>query len=370
MSRSAITSLLSLLLAAQAAAGTLKVPGQYASIQAAVNDATSGDVIVVAKGQYDSVLISNKSELVLRGKPGAEIQPIGPGIGIRVVQSDAIVIESITIRKTTGDGIEIENSNHVLVDRCRLEKIDGIGIETINGSHATLRRNSVHGVEQEGILVSSPRSSVLGNRIGECARAGIDVDKPDCRIEKNRISRAAYGIYLSGAFRSTVIGNRTSRTRNSGIRIDGSSHTIVQGNRFEKSDSSGIYVDSSNEVAVLKNEIRDMSTSAILIIDSDGVRTTSNEVERVHFGIYFLSSNDGRVEGNSVERARAQGILGNNCDNLSLVDNRSIRSGQRAYSLAGVTGAALVRNVARKSTADDLVITASSGILRVGNSFD
>lgn len=53
-----------------------RVPGDYATIQAAVNAARAGDTILIAPGVYEgNIMIENKSNLVLRGDVKVEIKP-------------------------------------------------------------------------------------------------------------------------------------------------------------------------------------------------------------------------------------------------------------------------------------------------------
>ena len=46
---------------------TLKVPGSYATIQAAIDAASSGDTIKIAKGRYTENIVIDK-RLTIRGK--------------------------------------------------------------------------------------------------------------------------------------------------------------------------------------------------------------------------------------------------------------------------------------------------------------
>lgn len=51
----------------------LRVPGDHATIQGAVDAATSGTIILVAPGQYVEQVIIDGKDLILRGEPGATL---------------------------------------------------------------------------------------------------------------------------------------------------------------------------------------------------------------------------------------------------------------------------------------------------------
>jgi hypothetical protein len=55
--------------------GVLRVPGDHATIQGAVNAATSGTIILVSAGQYVEQVIIDGKDLSLRGAPGATLVP-------------------------------------------------------------------------------------------------------------------------------------------------------------------------------------------------------------------------------------------------------------------------------------------------------
>jgi pectin methylesterase-like acyl-CoA thioesterase len=67
--RRALPLALALTLPLAASAATLRVPADHATIQAAVDAAVAGDVILIAKGSYaEAVAIDGKSQFTLRGK--------------------------------------------------------------------------------------------------------------------------------------------------------------------------------------------------------------------------------------------------------------------------------------------------------------
>src|SRR5262245_25818126 len=72
-----------LLLAPLAAAGTLHVPQDFATIQAAVDASVAGDTVVVHKGVYaEAVIVSSKSGLIIKGAGKPLIDATGFDIGL------------------------------------------------------------------------------------------------------------------------------------------------------------------------------------------------------------------------------------------------------------------------------------------------
>lgn len=98
---------------------TINVPGDYATIQAAVNAANAGDVIVVDAGTYNETVTIAKSNITLQG-PNAAI----PGNGTRLPEADVtgcfilngtsnVTISGFSVNKTTSSqlrGILVGNA--------------------------------------------------------------------------------------------------------------------------------------------------------------------------------------------------------------------------------------------------------------------
>src|SRR5262245_54464597 len=65
----------------QSVATELYVPGQYPTIQAAVDAAQSGDTVRIAGGDYyEQIVITTKTNLTVAGEPGAVLHAF-PGLG-------------------------------------------------------------------------------------------------------------------------------------------------------------------------------------------------------------------------------------------------------------------------------------------------
>jgi len=62
-----VSASIALLLAAGAQAATWNVPGDYATIQQAINAASAGDTILVAAGTYHESLSWSGKDLTLQG---------------------------------------------------------------------------------------------------------------------------------------------------------------------------------------------------------------------------------------------------------------------------------------------------------------
>jgi nitrous oxidase accessory protein NosD len=122
----------SISLAVGATADTLRVPSDFPTIQAAVDAAGPGDVINVAKGTYDeTVVISGKSQLTLRGKAKPTIDGGDAGVPLRIEGSQGIEVDGFALADGFEDDLQIVGSSGVTVRRCELDggALDGINVD-------------------------------------------------------------------------------------------------------------------------------------------------------------------------------------------------------------------------------------------------
>ena len=134
------------LLACPCAAGVLHVPGEFPTIQSALDVAVAGDAVEVAPGTYGEKIVFPTSgqtgaPIVLRGTPGS--RPILDGTG---VPGDNMVLID-TRSHVRIEGFEIVNN---------LGVSDGSGVRVLGRRRIEIRDNVIHdirGAHAMGITV-------------------------------------------------------------------------------------------------------------------------------------------------------------------------------------------------------------------------
>ncbi len=168
-----------------AQANMLKVPRDYATIQAAVNAAHSGDTIKVAEGVYNENIVISVSGLRLKGSEGAVIDGTGlSGTGILVLGTatqQVVDVElsgfevrgfqrGVVLQFTNGARItanDVHDNNQSPGPPANLDQATGIDLVTAKSSD--ISENSVHNNVTAGIQlrVGSTNNVVRANKIFE-----------------------------------------------------------------------------------------------------------------------------------------------------------------------------------------------------------
>ncbi len=173
-----------------ASATDLYVP-PYSSIQAAINDASSGDRIFVAPGTYTES-ISIKKNVALIGTPsGAPV--------IKYSNADVVIFETNSADGASISGFKITGTADIAGD-------DGIYIK--NGADVIIRNNSIYGKKDHGINCYSSSPIIENNTIYGTNSYGILCEYSTATIRNNVI----YENYLDGIncqHSSPIITNNT-----------------------------------------------------------------------------------------------------------------------------------------------------------------
>jgi parallel beta-helix repeat protein len=258
---------LALVATAPVLADVIDVPGDYETIQEAIDAASNGDTIVVAAGLYEENVEIDKS-LTLKGaqagvdartRSGAEtiIEP-DEGIGIRILTAaDRVVVV---------DGLTVQNAEHgiatpeptmaadITVRNVRVLNPSEFGISPTFTLTTTVEYCYVEGAIQAinaGALVPFP-ATVATFRNNEIVNSqfGFTGYLKDSLIEGNLVRDfATEGVGISGQFLNTEIKNNivTGYIEGAGLTFeehygrDLSENVNVEGNIFTGNDL-GIYV--------------------------------------------------------------------------------------------------------------------------------
>ncbi|MCW4009489.1 MAG: right-handed parallel beta-helix repeat-containing protein [Candidatus Bathyarchaeota archaeon] len=213
---------------------TLVVPDDYASIGAAVGNATQGDTILVRDGvYYENPVVDKAVRLVSENLEGAVVIGEGGiargGQGVFTLFADGITVEGFTIQS---------------VDYANKRYATGI---MLSGNNCTLSGNRIVGTYY-GIYGSAPVSAtIMENQIINVSKNGIRI----CGGSQNIISNnLCTGSGQSGAaidgFLDVISGNVFTDNALHGLGL-GASYSVVFGNNFsDNAEGAGIYFGSSD----------------------------------------------------------------------------------------------------------------------------
>ncbi|RXA19481.1 cell surface protein [Methanosarcina sp. MSH10X1] len=312
------------------------------SIQAAVNNSTSEDIVIVKAGEYQENIIVNVSGLtissefespdhvLLRAKDGNS--------SIFQVKADNVTISGFNI---TGPG-----------------KLPGVP-EPSNSVNSSVAVNNSSGPGDTGENQSSGQASNSGSNtsvyewdeIG-CPPAGICLEQVNnCTIENNTFFENRYGIYLQNSRNVTLLKNTFFRN---GIWLDeGCGRNLLINNTIEESnlvlgahcwdnimfqnrvsngDGISIACCGGNNL-VSRNEIINCSTGIDIYDVQARTVLRDNLITGCGNGIYLTFVFDSRVYNNTISNSSTGIFLREDCHDNELSNNTIIANNESGIYL-------------------------------------
>jgi parallel beta-helix repeat protein len=333
---------LALLLVSAGVAGAELIyvePGS--SIQAAVNNSTSGDFVLVKAGSYEENIVINISGVTVTSEPE---NPEGVFIRARDANSSVFQVQA--------DNVTIIGFN-----------ISGSG-EFFITSEASSSRNSNSSGDSglqsvtEGLIAAQDYGSGSGevfvsrsNEFG-CPPAGICLDRVEnCTLERNYIFENQYGVYVQGSTNSILSNNTFFRngilfdegcSKNMAVNnsiLEGnfilSSHcwdNVISQNRLSNGGGIGIACCGGGNL-VSANEVINCSTGIDIYDTQARTVLSDNRIEACDYGIYLILVYGSRVYNNTILDSNRGIFLRENSQSNELLNNTIVSSGESGIYL-------------------------------------
>ncbi len=200
---------------------TIRVPGDYKTIQEAVDHASAGDTVVVSPGRYRGN-ITLKEDIILQGA-GADSTIIeGDGTGSVIEGASGAVVEGFTI---TGSGRK--GKTGITMDA---------GISA-NNAPMTIANNRIIN-NNTGIKLYYSPSNIINNVIADSDNYGVYLSYSDSTVKNNIIiNNKNHGIYCS--YSKPEIINNTIYNNLNGIYSE-VSRVVIKNNIISGNKSAGV----------------------------------------------------------------------------------------------------------------------------------
>ncbi len=340
-------------------------PGNYTTIQSAVNDANPGDTVFVYGGTYAEDVSIFKS-LTLLGEDRHSTVIRGTGT------ADTLLV---TTDNVTISGFTVENSGSV-------DDEAGIRLFFVQDCHLT---NNILSGNSIGItLRRSDYNSIDGNAFSDNENGIYLWQSYFNRIENNSISNNSVGLRLVETNNNTALDNALS-ANGFGIRITDSSHLTFAGNAMAK---NGIFltgsfleqwnthlIDTSNTVngkpvRYWKNATGGTiptNTGEVILANCQGTVVDNQNASDGSVGIIIGYSSYLTITNNTALSNSFDGIYLYRSENNTIFDNTVSNNGNDGISLHVSHMNDMANNIASRNTRNGISLYSSVQNSIIGN---
>ncbi|HOW67080.1 MAG TPA: Ig-like domain-containing protein [Candidatus Paceibacterota bacterium] len=200
---------------------TVRVPGDYPTIQEAVNAAgVFGDVVLVGPGTYPETISFGGKRVAVRSEAGPETTILAP-------PADAVAVTF-----TGGEPVECELRGFTLVG--------GAGGIRVNSAHPTIRSNIIRGCGY-GMDCQFASPVVVDNMILDCKGPAMHLGgAASPLIEGNLMKGNGAGITMFAAGSPIIRNNMIQQNRGDGLNMVNQSDADIIQNLILENDGHGI----------------------------------------------------------------------------------------------------------------------------------
>lgn len=271
---------------------TINVPGDFRTIQDAINAAIDGDTIQVASGTYKETLGIIDKDLTLKGQ--GKDNTIIDGINSReqstvFVDGGNINISGFTIKNGVW-GLIINNSKVSVVSNNIIDGNKSTGLGCFDTSSIKISDNIITNTQ--------PFSGVLGRGFG----SGMEV----------------------GGSNITLTGNIIEKNAEVGVAIFNSSGAIKKNTIMDNNDS-GLEIFKSSNIDITDNLIEGngkVRNFGVVVLDSDTLFFTNNVIKNNEVGLYLQEASSIKVIDNVIGKNSGAGISVQAAKDVEISDNQ------------------------------------------------
>ncbi|UCE73537.1 MAG: right-handed parallel beta-helix repeat-containing protein [Methanomassiliicoccales archaeon] len=336
-----------------AGGATLNVGGlgaqNYTSIQEAIDNATSGDIIYIYEGTYLENITINKSITLIGENKDTTIIDGNETSDVVHVTVDSVTIKGFTITNSGSDWGDAGVELHITQD-CYVAN--------------NIITNNFYGIF---FHYSSGNNEISNNEISSNDADGIYLTHSDGNIiSNNNMFENDYGIQISKSNTNIIDHNTISHNDGDGINLESSNWNRV-GNNTVLNNDDGIYLNNSGNNKVEKN-ILSSNEEGIQISSSSNNVIDGNSVLDNDYGIHLESSDDNTIINNDAI-SNEDGYRIDQSDNIIFTNNNALDNEECGIKISQSDGLRVADNILSSNSDDGIIFESSNENIITNNNF-
>jgi len=258
----------------------------FTTIQAALNHANGGDIILVEAGTYNESVQVNK-QVVIDAVSGAEETLVNAEAGhVFTVTANNVTINGFTVKTqdfSGSYGIELSRAEFCTISNLICSNAS-IGIHLLQANKNQIKNNDVSG-NGIGIYLHQSNNNIIANNVA---------------------SNSSYssGITLAFSSNNQIIDNIVNFNVDEGIQLieQPTTNNVIANNTINSNKNYGIHLFAAQNNQITSNLIADNGKAVWLRGASKNNKITANQISNNNYGIFLGDPNNllGDCAGNQI----------------------------------------------------------------------
>jgi len=280
-------------------------PGNYSTIQAAIDNSTAGDTVFVYddSSPYHESIVLNKPINLIGEKQETTIITWGEGREVVYITADGVNICGFTIlgQNKSYIGIKVYSDNNTISNTTICYNKYGIALAHSHGN--VICNNTIFTTEMNwsyGIELQNSTANVIDRNLIKLTYIGVLANQSHKNIiSNNTIYNNSLGIHLVNSNNNKVFCNNLSNS-GSDILCLNSDGNLLSSNFIIGAGEIGIGLDTSNRSNVLHNFIS-AKKYGIGLIDSSSLNNIyGNEITSSSRAVYLSNARENNISENTI----------------------------------------------------------------------
>lgn len=280
-------------------------PGE--SIQDAVNNTSSGDVVIVEPGNYTGSIMVSTENLTIRSDSGNPEDTIvtanNPGTNVFHIRADNTTVSGFKVRSapySQATGVYLTGCSYCDINNNDFSE-NYLGLYLSNSKNNTISDNKMNLSGKYGIQLMHSEGNILSNNSVDSNHHGFVLEN-NCsynNLTGNVVgSNLGFGFYLINSSNNNLNNNTISRN-DMGIYLTNSNVSMISGNNFSENIRYGMWISHSNYSTI-----------------------SGNTVKGSHWGIRLNNTDNSTLSGNILAFNYKSGLsMCPACDNNTIFNN-------------------------------------------------
>ena len=288
-------------------------PGNYTSIQNAIDDASIGDTIYVYSGTYfERIIVDKRLNIIGEDKQNTIISYDD---WVVLIDSNNVIFESFTVNPseshTDMPSIAVYSAGVIIRNSIFMNNPSGFGIKLYDYSHDNIVENNLVTGNGKGIALFASNKNIIRNNIIEYNNdRGMRVSYSYyTRIIDNTIKFNKDGLTLWDSHNTLIENNTISNNIETGIfSWTHTSGNIIKNNIFEDNGRDGIFLCQGNHF-VVNNTIIGNGRDGIKLSTTSSNMVCYNTIDNNTIGIEVVDSDYNTITRNSICNNSEYGVI-------------------------------------------------------------